>query len=690
MKRVFPVVMLLLCLSCASYAQSGEARAIWQDRWSLESDSEVQAFVNYAAAHNCNTILAQVFGGGYALYTSSFVPHYLSSSPANFDSLAAAVTKGHAQGLEVQAYMNLCLVHQGSSPTPTAPNHLINAHPEWAMVNASGVSDITKVGVAGTDIFYDPHQPGFRQYLIDVVTEIVTNYNVDGVHMDYVRYPESNYCYCNLHKADFQALYGRLPSDGDADWDRMRFDDMTNLVAGIYDAVHAIKPLCKVTAAVWRTNRTKFQSPTAWLENGIMDAICPMQYTSDTILFEDWTRDFAPFTGGRQIWNGILASGDRISEEVTITRNVGSAGQTIFEYSSMNNPRTSDLDSVYSSPAGVPAMPWLDGTADTLYPKIALVKAAAVKSTSALIRWHSDEAANSRVDYGTTPSYGSVATDASMVYDHGVWISNLSPNTTYNFKVTSADAAGHSTASANYTLVTTASGDAPVVIDDGEIDFQFNGEWYKTVGSGGYNNDYIWASDDVYSSAWAEWLPYIPSTGNYKVYVRYRAGSNRCSSVPFTVYYAGGKQTTNLNQQTNNDTWVLVGTYAFNQGFGGYCRMDNRATGGDVVCFDAVKFEPDTGGGGVPAAPSNLTATAVSTSQINLAWTDNSSNESNFVVERKKGTGSYSVIATLPANTTSYQNTGLTKNTTYTYRVKATNSYGSSAYSNEASAKTLR
>jgi hypothetical protein len=91
----------------------------------------------------------------------------------------------------------------------------------------------------------------------------------------------------------------------------------------------------------------------------------------------------------------------------------------------------------------------------------------------------------------------------------------------------------------------------------------------------------------------------------------------------------------------------------------------------------------------VPAAPSGLTATAVSQTQINLTWTDNSSNETNFVVARATTSGGpYTDIATLAANTTSFSNTGLTANTTYYYVVRATNASGSSANSNQASALT--
>ncbi len=91
-----------------------------------------------------------------------------------------------------------------------------------------------------------------------------------------------------------------------------------------------------------------------------------------------------------------------------------------------------------------------------------------------------------------------------------------------------------------------------------------------------------------------------------------------------------------------------------------------------------------------PSAPSSFTATRFSSSGIALQWKDNSSIESGFKIERKKGSsGTWSQIATVGANVTSYNNTGLTANTTYIYRVRAYNSVGNSAYSNEDGSTTL-
>ena len=90
-----------------------------------------------------------------------------------------------------------------------------------------------------------------------------------------------------------------------------------------------------------------------------------------------------------------------------------------------------------------------------------------------------------------------------------------------------------------------------------------------------------------------------------------------------------------------------------------------------------------------PNAPSNLVVAVVSSSQIDLSWTDNSDNELQFKIERKTGSsGTWAQIGTVDANTTSFSNTGLSQNTTYYYRVRASNQAGNSGYSNEANGTT--
>jgi hypothetical protein len=91
----------------------------------------------------------------------------------------------------------------------------------------------------------------------------------------------------------------------------------------------------------------------------------------------------------------------------------------------------------------------------------------------------------------------------------------------------------------------------------------------------------------------------------------------------------------------------------------------------------------------IPTAPTGLTATAASRSQINLAWTDTSDSESGFRIERSTNGTKFQQIATVGANVTSFASTGLSRDRTYYYRVRAYNSAGSSPYSNVASARTL-
>ncbi len=95
-------------------------------------------------------------------------------------------------------------------------------------------------------------------------------------------------------------------------------------------------------------------------------------------------------------------------------------------------------------------------------------------------------------------------------------------------------------------------------------------------------------------------------------------------------------------------------------------------------------------GGALPAAPSALAAEPVSESRVLLAWTDNASNETGFLIQRKTDSGgTYATIATVPTNVTAYSDTGLAGGTTYYYRVRASNVTGNSAWCTEAYATTL-
>jgi hypothetical protein len=136
---------------------------------------------------------------------------------------------------------------------------------------------------------------------------------------------------------------------------------------------------------------------------------------------------------------------------------------------------------------------------------------------------------------------------------------------------------------------------------------------------------------------------------------------------------------------------------------------DLSTTGGQTYMVRAVKLERSGSGtyynpsegvfvtagsgstptGTVPAAPSGLVATAVSCNQINLAWTDNSPNESGFIIYRKRGTADYLQIRTLGPNVHSYTSVSLSTNMQYYYKVVAFNTSGNSAFSNEAAAKTF-
>jgi fibronectin type 3 domain-containing protein len=139
-------------------------------------------------------------------------------------------------------------------------------------------------------------------------------------------------------------------------------------------------------------------------------------------------------------------------------------------------------------------------------------------------------------------------------------------------------------------------------------------------------------------------------------------------------------RTTGANVLTVTDTTAALGTQY---------RYRVRATnaGGDSDYSNVVTI---TTASATPSAPTGLAVTVLSDVQLRLDWTDTSSNESGFRIERKTGAGSFAEVGQTAANTTTYTDRGLTASTTYTYQVRAANAAGFSGYTAEVSGTTLQ
>jgi hypothetical protein len=166
--------------------------------------------------------------------------------------------------------------------------------------------------------------------------------------------------------------------------------------------------------------------------------------------------------------------------------------------------------------------------------------------------------------------------------------------------------------------------------------------------------------------------------GYYGMYIKAKTG--KAVTVTFNNLKVQGQYISSLQQLLNMGLQPYIG---------GAGNSDTTDDGTVTLIFNVTAVVSNT-----PAAPSNLTATLVASNQINLAWTDNSTNETQFRIEIKVGGGAYAFLANTPSlagsgGTGNYSDTNLSAGTTYTYRVRADGTNGNdSAWSNEASAST--
>lgn len=371
--------------SARPLADGQEVRALWVTRSSLTSAATITSLVTTAQQQGFNTLLVQVRGRGDAYYTSTLEPRAadLARQPASFDPLAAVLGEARARGIRVHAWISLNLV-SSAVELPASPDHLVYRHPEWLMVpraiaqdlarldpnNPAYIGKIARWTRAESDtvegLYSTPVQPDAAAYATRVAADLARRYDLDGIHLDYARYPNPQFDYSRFAIAEFRAdLRPRIAADVrkeldaeeetdlfaypdrfPAEWKAFRRARMTALVARVREAVTAARPGVMITSAVFPDSQDAFeermQDWRGWLQGRLVDAVAPMAYTQEPGRFAEQIAAAGEIAGGRSVWAGIGAyrlSPAQTIENIQAARRLGAAGFVLFSYDSLTGPK---------------------------------------------------------------------------------------------------------------------------------------------------------------------------------------------------------------------------------------------------------------------------------------------------------------------------------------------------------------
>lgn len=282
-------------------------RALWVVRNTLASRTETREAVLDCARIGCSLIFLQVSGRWDAYFPSRLFPRGQALPREEGDNLANAIELAHERGIRVHAWVNSLMAWAAPEP-PRDPNHVFHRHREWFLVGPDGrsIAELSREELDRRRLegyFLEPGVVEVRTELRRFVLELVTRYDLDGIHLDYIRFPSADWGFqpelrqrylaqagidpLDLYVRERELVDGRgtaWVSQARTDWQAWRQGAVSRLVRLIAGDLKAVRPGLELSAAVLgnpRSARDDFgQDWAAWLEEGVLDLAVPMVYRS--------------------------------------------------------------------------------------------------------------------------------------------------------------------------------------------------------------------------------------------------------------------------------------------------------------------------------------------------------------------------------------------------------------------------
>lgn len=350
-----------------------ESRGTWV-RPTEHSRAEVAATLDRIAAAGLNTVFLETFFQGYTIFPSdaAAAAGVAAQRPEfeGFDPLQAFIEEGAARDIEIHPWIHTFFV--GSDAANGGPGPVLSVHPEWAAVERADLVDGRAPATPQPSsaepgyYFLDPAIPEARAYVQGILSELVADYEVAGLHLDYIRYPvslplEASFSYSDVSRARFAEVAGVDPAtitpDSDpASWaafDDWRRGNVTSFVAETRAILAQTRQEAVLSAAVFPdpfdSRVRKLQDWAAWNEHGLVDVLTGMSFgrsvetagadtasmlaqLSDRTLL--YTASYAPFAN---------LPPDLLVDQVAAIRDAGGQGEAVFAYNQLTDSQAEAL-----------------------------------------------------------------------------------------------------------------------------------------------------------------------------------------------------------------------------------------------------------------------------------------------------------------------------------------------------------